>query len=72
MKERIALFTILIGLTGFIYVFQYHVNTLWGYVLLLTFMSVYGLYSTLATIHKKRKQKTNKHNKNRRYHSACY
>lgn len=57
MKERIALFTILIGLTAFIYVFQYHVNTLWGYVLLLTFMSVYGIYSTLATIHNKRKQR---------------
>ncbi len=57
MKERIALFTILIGLTAFLYMFQYHVNTLWGYVLLLTFMSIYGIYSTLALQHKKRKLK---------------
>ena len=53
MKERIALFTILMGLTAFLYIFQYHVNTLWGYVLLLTFMTIYGVYSTLALKHKK-------------------
>lgn len=57
MKERIALFVILLGLTVFIYMFQYHVNTLWGYVLLLTFMSVYGIYSTIALQHNKRKLK---------------
>jgi len=57
MRERIALFIILAGLTAFIYVFQYHVNTLFGYVLLLAFMTVYGIYSTLAFKHKKRKLK---------------
>ncbi len=57
MKERIALFTILMGLTAFLYVFQYHVNTLWGYVLLLTCMTIYGVYSTLALKHKKRQLK---------------
>ena len=57
MKERIALFTILMGLTAFLYIFQYHVNTLWGYVLLLTFMTIYGVYSTLALKHKKRQLK---------------
>lgn len=57
MRERIALFTILVGLTVFLYVFQYHVNTLWGYVLLLTFMAIYGVYSTVALQHKKRKLK---------------
>ena len=57
MRERIALFVILIGLTAFLYVFQYHVNTLVGYVLLLTFMTIYGIYSTLALQHNKRKLK---------------
>jgi len=57
MKERIALFIILIGLSVFLYVFQYHINTLFGYVLLLTFMTIYGIYSTLASKHKKRKLK---------------
>ena len=57
MKERIALFVILLGLTAFIYMFQYHVNTLWGYVLLLSFMTVYGIYSTVALQHNKRKLK---------------
>ena len=57
MKERIALFIILIGLSVFLYVFQYHINTLFGYVLLLTFMAIYGIYSTLASKHKKRKLK---------------
>ena len=57
MKERVALFVILLGLTTFIYMFQYHVNTLWGYVLLLSFMTVYGIYSTVALQHNKRKLK---------------
>ena len=57
MKERVALFVILLGLTAFIYMFQYHVNTLWGYVLLRSFMTVYGIYSTVALQHNKRKLK---------------
>ena len=57
MRERIALFIILTGLAAFLYVFQYHVNTLWGYVLLLLFMTIYGIYSTLALKHRKRQLK---------------
>ena len=57
MRERIALFIILVGLAAFLYVFQYHVNTLFGYVLLLSFMTIYGIYSTLALKHKKRQLK---------------
>ena len=59
MKERITLFTIIAALTIFLYVFQYHVNTLVGYAILLAFMGVYCLYSTLAMKHNKRKLKKN-------------
>ena len=57
MRERILLFSILIALWTFLYVFQYHVNTIWGLVILLCFMALYGVYTSLALQHKKRKLK---------------
>ncbi|MCM1265274.1 MAG: glycosyltransferase family 2 protein [Candidatus Gastranaerophilales bacterium] len=57
MRERILLFSILIALWTFIYVFQYHVNTIWGLIILLCFMTLYGVYTSLALRHRKRKLK---------------
>lgn len=57
MRERILLFSILAGLWTFLYVFQYHVNTIWGLIILLCFMALYGVYTSLALWHRKRKQK---------------
>ena len=59
MKERILLFTILAGLWTFLYVFQYHVNTIWGLIILLCLMALYGVYTSLALQHRKRKMKKN-------------
>lgn len=57
MRERILLFSILIALWTFLYVFQYHVNTIWGLIILLCFMTLYGVYTSLALRHRKRKLK---------------
>src|SRR5574344_78436 len=57
MKERIALFIILMALVAFLYVFQYHVNTVWAYAIMLVLLLIYGLYFNLALYHNKRKLK---------------
>ena len=59
MRERILLFSILAGLWTFLYVFQYHVNTIWGLIILLCLMSLYGVYTSMALHHRKRKLKKN-------------
>ena len=59
MRERILLFTILGALWTFIYVFQYHVDTVKGLIILLCFMALYGMYNSLAIWHNKRKLKKN-------------
>lgn len=59
MKERIVLFSIILGLGGFLYVFQNYFNTLWGLVFLCVGMVVYAFYLHLATLHKKRQLKKN-------------
>ena len=56
MRERILLFSILAGLWTFLYVFQYYINTIWGLIILLCFMTLYGVYTSLALQHNKRKQ----------------
>ena len=43
----------------FIYVFQNHVNTLVGFLILCACMVTYGLYSIAATKYQKRKLKKN-------------
>lgn len=55
MRERILLFSILLALWTFLYVFQYHVNTICGLIILLCFMTLYGVYTSLAIRHRKRK-----------------
>ncbi len=55
MRERVLLLTIVAFLSIFLYVFQYHVNTGIGFVILCAFMLIYGVYMNLATRHKKRK-----------------
>ena len=55
MRERILLFSILVGLWTFLYIFQYYVNTIWGLIILLCFMTLYGVYTSLALNHRKRK-----------------
>lgn len=59
MKERIVLFSILLGLGVFLYVFQNYFNTLWGLVFLCIGMVTYAFYMHLATLHKKRKLRKN-------------
>lgn len=54
MKERIVLFSIILGLGVFLYFFQNYFNTLWGLVFLCLAMVTYAIYLQLATIHKKR------------------
>lgn len=55
MKERIVLFSILIGLGAFLYVFQNYFNTLWALAFLSVGMAIYVFYMHMATLHKKRK-----------------
>jgi len=57
MRERILLFIILTCLGVFLYVFQNHVNTVNGFLILCGCMTVYGLYSIAATKYQKRKLK---------------
>ena len=54
MKERILLFSILAALWTFLYVFQYYVNTIWGLIILLFVMALYGVYTSMALWHRKR------------------
>lgn len=55
MRERILLLIIIACLSVFIYVFQYHVNTVIGFFIICGFMIVYGIYMNLAVKHRKRK-----------------
>ena len=55
MRERFLLFSILLALWTFLYVFQYRVNTIWGLIILLFLMAFYGVYTSLALRHRKRK-----------------
>jgi len=57
MRERILLFVILSLLGVFLYVFQNHVNTVVGFLILCACMVTYGLYSIAATKYQKRKLK---------------
>ena len=57
MRERILLFIILSILGVFLYVFQNHVNTVVGFLILCGCMVTYGLYSIAATKYQKRKLK---------------
>ena len=57
MRERLLLFFILFGLGVFLYIFQNHVDTTKGFVILCACMVVYGLYSIAATKYQARKQK---------------
>lgn len=59
MKERIVLFSILLGLGVFLYFFQNYFNTLWGLVFLCASMIVYAFYMHFATLHKRRKLRKN-------------
>lgn len=55
MKDRLILFVIIVGLSAFLYIYQYHFNTIWGLVFLICGMTIYSIYMTLADKHKKRK-----------------
>ena len=57
MRERILLFVILTLLGVFLYVFQNHVDTVVGFLILCAIMVTYGLYSIAATKYQKRKLK---------------
>jgi len=57
MRERLLLFFILFGLGVFLYIFQNHIDTTKGFVILCACMVVYGLYSIAATKYKIRKNK---------------
>ena len=57
MRERILLFIILSFLSVFLYVFQNHVDTTVGFLILCATMVTYGLYSIAATKYQKRKLK---------------
>ena len=57
MRERLLLFVILTCLSVFLYIFQNHVNTVVGFVILCVCMAVYALYSIAATKYQKRKLK---------------
>ncbi len=59
MKDRLVLFIILAGLTAFLYIYQYHFNTIWGLIFVIAVMVVYSIYMVLADKHRKRKLKKN-------------
>lgn len=59
MKERIVLFSIIVGLGVFLYVFQNYFNTVWALAFLCVAMVTYAVYMHLATLHKKRKLRKN-------------
>ena len=57
MRERVLLFIIISCLGVFLYVFQNHVNTAVGFVILCVCMVIYGIYSFAAMNIKKRQLK---------------
>lgn len=59
MKERIVLFSIILGLGVFLYFFQNYFNTLWGLVFLCVGMVIYAIYLHVATLHKRRQLRKN-------------
>ena len=59
MKDRITLFILFVGLAVLLYVYQYHFNTIWGLVTLVSAMFIYSIYMVLADKHQKRKLKKN-------------
>ena len=61
MKERLVLFMIVFGLGVFIYIFQSYFNTLWGLLFLVTAMTIYAIFTTLA--YKLKKRQLQKHPK---------
>lgn len=65
MKERILLFLIVLGLTAFIYIFQSY--TIWGLALLMSLMSVYAIFTTIAYKIKKRNSLKSPQPKNENY-----
>lgn len=65
MKERVLLFIIVLGLTAFIYIFQSY--TVWGLALLVSLMSVYAIFTTIACKIKQRKKLKSPQTKNENY-----
>lgn len=65
MKERVLLFIIVLGLTVFIYIFQSY--TVWGLALLVSLMSVYAIFTTIACKIKQRKKLKSPQTKNKNY-----
>lgn len=65
MKERVLLFIIVLGLTAFIYIFQSY--TVWGLALLVSLMSVYAIFTTIACKIKQRKKLKSPQTKNKNY-----
>ncbi|MBR1424636.1 glycosyltransferase family 2 protein [bacterium] len=65
MKERILLFLIVAGLAAFIYIFQSY--TEWGLGILILIMSVYAIFTSIATKIKKRHELKNPKEKNESY-----
>ncbi len=65
MKERILLFIIVLGLTGFIYLFQSY--TVWGLAILVSLMATYALFTNIAHKIKQRHKKKCPQVKNENY-----
>lgn len=65
MKERVLLFIIVLGLTAFIYIFQSY--TVWGLALLVSLMSIYAIFTTIACKIKQRKKLKSPQSKNENY-----
>lgn len=65
MKERVLLFIIVLGLTAFIYIFQSY--TVLGLALLVSLMSVYAIFTTIACKIKQRKKLKSPQTKNENY-----
>jgi len=65
MKERILLLIIVLGLTGFIYVFQSY--TVWGLAILVSLMTLYALFTNIAHKIKQRNKKKCPQIKNETY-----
>lgn len=55
MRERIALFVIIISIFAFLIIFQNYFNTFWATIFLITFMIIYVSYAQLAYTHKARR-----------------
>lgn len=65
MKERVLLFIIVLGLTAFIYIFQSY--TVWGLALLVSLMSLYAIFTTIAYKIKQRINLKSPQQKNENY-----